>query len=119
MGWTRLLEVDGEIEEGSIRLRSPAAPEGGADEIGRVTPLRMTVARTGVSPGESEHNMLWLTIGWLIEVLLGRLATGATDEGLKVRLAAGSLRLCRDRSAARRLRSAQPGMAVPRSCAGS
>ena len=30
------------IEEGSIRLRSPAAPESGAEEKGRVTPLRMT-----------------------------------------------------------------------------
>jgi hypothetical protein len=32
-------------EEGSIRLRSPAAPESGAEEKGRVTPLRMTAVR--------------------------------------------------------------------------
>jgi len=32
-------------EEGSIRLRSPAAPKGGVKEKGRVTPLRMTSLR--------------------------------------------------------------------------
>jgi len=32
-------------EEGSIRLRSPAAPENGAEEKGRVPPLRMTAVR--------------------------------------------------------------------------
>ena len=31
-----------EIEEGSIRLRSPAAIEGIAEEKGRVTPFRIT-----------------------------------------------------------------------------
>jgi hypothetical protein len=41
-GGHRGLEVVGEVEEGSIRLRSPAAPEGGVEEKGRVTPFRMT-----------------------------------------------------------------------------
>jgi hypothetical protein len=43
------LGLSREIEEGSIRLRSPAAPEGGAEEKGRVTPLRVTGVVDGAS----------------------------------------------------------------------
>jgi hypothetical protein len=36
------MRAEVEIEEGSIRLRSPTALENCAEEKGRVTPLRMT-----------------------------------------------------------------------------
>jgi hypothetical protein len=85
----RRLGLSREIEEGSIR---------------RVTPLRMTVGfssappsgvagerRRGTSPDGPLNDVLWLYC-WVVdfEVILGRLAAGATDGGLKLRLGAGS-----------------------------
>jgi hypothetical protein len=58
-GWQTQIDAgqDARIEEESVPLRSPAAPKGGAEEKGRVTPLpsrslrasRMTGVRGGTS----------------------------------------------------------------------
>jgi len=76
---------DAGSEEGSVRLRSPAAPKGGAEEKSRVTPLPSRSLRASRMTGLGERYALeeaGLAAGWFaLKVFVGARSGYAAARG--------------------------------------